>query len=155
RVFLDDGGQLVAPRFAQLLGVAQALDRARRIQDHGGRVHRAGQRPASRLVDAADDVIERERAVLGLEARVKFEFLLSHLFLPMTCSTASALSRALSRSRLWWMSVKRCTRRTRLASSVSWNQTASASASGVTACCSSSGTTNARDRMFGSPIHGM
>ncbi len=61
----DEDFQLLAALGGEFLGVGQAVDGPRRIEDHRGRHHRAGQRSAAGLVDAGDQRA-RGREISGI-----------------------------------------------------------------------------------------
>ncbi|EWS55767.1 hypothetical protein X551_01401 [Methylibium sp. T29] len=69
----------------------------------------------------------------------------------MTCAIASVAARAVSRRSRKWSSVKRPAMRSQAAGSSSQRSVSVASASGVIACCSSSGTTKSSLSTFGRP----
>ena len=54
RALLEPRGEHLAALGRKQLGIREAVDAARRIEDHGGGIHRAGEWATPRLVDAAN-----------------------------------------------------------------------------------------------------
>jgi hypothetical protein len=65
-------GQRITLLFAEFLGVVQTRNRPRRIEDHGRRDHRPGQRSAPGLIDAADETWRNDQFRHSMTARAAF-----------------------------------------------------------------------------------